>query len=248
MQSQPYRALEFFSGIGGWSYALKHLALEFEILSAFDINVQANQTYKVNHGLTPSAQSIVSLSSEYLDSFNANLWMMSPPCQPFTRNNQTESRDDNDQRSQPFLHLIDQLKIMNKKPLFIALENVVGFEESNCCSLFLASLSSLNYSYIQFHLNPLEFGIPNSRPRYYCLAQLNSTRLDLFPSTNYIYTSIPNLLQRSPKQLKYYLQFDLSTEELVRTNHYRNNSFLKFSFIQFLYYLIRIDIKSQLNY
>lgn len=52
------------------------------------------------------------------------------------------------------------------------LQNVVGFESSECCEKFLQTLSELQYSYVEFILTPTQFGTPNSRPRYYLLASL----------------------------------------------------------------------------
>jgi site-specific DNA-cytosine methylase len=49
-------------------------------------------------------------------------------------------------------------------------QNVVGFENSECCNQFLESLHDVGYYYKQFILTPTQFGIPNSRPRYYCIA------------------------------------------------------------------------------
>jgi site-specific DNA-cytosine methylase len=59
---------------------------------------------------------------------------------------------------------------MTTPPFYIALENVVGFESSECCQQWLSVLTSLHYEIEQFHLTPLQFGIPNARPRYYCIA------------------------------------------------------------------------------
>lgn len=47
---------------------------------------------------------------------------MSPPCQPFTRNNATDSRDMNDPRAKAFTHLIEILPKLLHPPNYIALE------------------------------------------------------------------------------------------------------------------------------
>jgi site-specific DNA-cytosine methylase len=58
------------------------------------------------------------------------LWLMSPPCQPFTRlGNQ---KDDQDNRSASLLHLINLLPELINPPTYILLENVKGFDV--CCS------------------------------------------------------------------------------------------------------------------
>lgn len=47
---------------------------------------------------------------------------MSPPCQPFTRNNTTESRDNVDNRSKGLLHLIEVISVMYNPPQYVLLE------------------------------------------------------------------------------------------------------------------------------
>jgi site-specific DNA-cytosine methylase len=165
------KVLEFFSGLGGWSSALKKLYVDHEVIQAFDINTAANEVYEANHGIKPCNKSILGITTKALDKCNADVWVLSPPCQPFTRNNETDSRDAKDTRSEPFLHLLEVLKQMTNLPKYIALENVVGFESSDCCTSYFDTLRSLNYQFRQFHLDPLQFGIPNSRPRYYCIAK-----------------------------------------------------------------------------
>lgn len=167
------KAVEFFSGIGGWACAIDRLGLQYDVVKAFDINPMANLVYAFNHTAKPSGKSLDKITAKELDSLAADLWMMSPPCQPHTRNNTTDNRDDRDPRSVSFLNLIAQLETMAKRPQRIILENVVGFEASNCCQQFLAQLSALGYSYEQFILSPVAFGMPNSRPRYYCIAWMS---------------------------------------------------------------------------
>ena len=68
------------------------------------------------------------------------MWLMSPPCQPFTRNNTTNSRDTNDPRSKAFIHLTDLLSQLRIPPQYIALE-----------VLSLLFLFSLTPSYLMFN-------------------------------------------------------------------------------------------------
>ena len=178
------RAIEFFSGIGGYHAATQVAGLPIRVISAFDINSDANKVYNFNFGrgqgqtspahtfanshsssassdhASPSVPTIGKHASstlnspisvervadvrasitkptasarEYSTSFTipittkastesienlslANLdgasdnWMMSPPCQPFTRAG--ARRDHTDNRTRPFLHLLDTLQRM----------------------------------------------------------------------------------------------------------------------------------------
>jgi tRNA (cytosine38-C5)-methyltransferase len=221
-----HKIVEFFSGIGGWSCALSRLPPvlgEFKVVAAFDINTLANDVYTYNHKLRPSGKSLERVNAATLENLQANVWVMSPPCQPFTRNNTTEERDANDTRSRAFLYLIEQLQLMKRKPAYIALENVVGFESSVCCESFLKMLREMGYHYQQFHLDPLQFGIPNSRPRYYCTAwRMNSLTPEAVATTvteeslARVYKSLPHLLHSVPPQpLSQYLDHSLDEAQLV---------------------------------
>jgi tRNA (cytosine38-C5)-methyltransferase len=74
--------------------------------------------------------SIESLTKEQLEEKNAFVWMMSPPCQPHTRQHENQNEDMQDPRSKSFLHLCQMISLMdaNTLPRIIMLENVVGFE------------------------------------------------------------------------------------------------------------------------
>ena len=143
LRVNAYSALEFFSGIGGWSAAFKNIAspgFSVQVIGAFDINTLANSVYQYNYGTKPQAVlnhcvilscvpmfsypkvAIESLSLELLQSYRADIWAMSPPCQPFTRNNNTLSRDSVDSRSKAFLHLVDVINKMPDPPSFFVLE------------------------------------------------------------------------------------------------------------------------------
>lgn len=132
------KVLEFFSGIGGWRCALDkhhdhprppaHSPNNFAIAASYDINTVSNQVYQHNFNAQPSPKCINSLTRKGLDKHAAEMWCMSPPCQPYTRNNTSAKRDTNDQRSNAFLHLIQLLKEVYHRPQFILLEVSVA-----CC-------------------------------------------------------------------------------------------------------------------
>ncbi|KAL5227270.1 hypothetical protein ABZP36_015535 [Zizania latifolia] len=63
------------------------------------------------------------------------------------------------------------MKNMCFPPQMLFVENVVGFEVSDTHDQLLEVLSDLNFNTQEFILSPLQFGIPYSRPRYFCLAK-----------------------------------------------------------------------------
>jgi len=131
--------------------------------------------------------SIDKLSLQQVEQWNADIWAMSPPCQPHTRqrkddtndnNNDSKSKnnkskkDVNDPRSSSFQHLLTLLQQMSdhKLPSLILVENVVGFETSISCQQMRCVFRNRGYHVGHFHLTPTQVGLPNDRPRYYCVA------------------------------------------------------------------------------
>jgi DNA (cytosine-5)-methyltransferase 1 len=159
----PLRALEFFSGLGGWRYSLGD---QGRVVRAFDISEPANATYALNHGVRPATRELATLRREEIASFGADLWLLSPPCQPFCR---TGSRLDlADPRSRAFLNLMDLLD--HQPPRAVALENVEGFLGSQAHELLTGLLRKHGFHWKEHHLCPTRFGIPNQRPRVFILA------------------------------------------------------------------------------
>ncbi|KAI8812548.1 S-adenosyl-L-methionine-dependent methyltransferase [Cladochytrium replicatum] len=159
------RALEFFSGIGGLHYGFERSGATGEVVAAFDINPNANACYRHNFGVEPNQTGIDHLTTEHLDSFKANCWLLSPPCQPYTKSG--KMLDDEDPRAAALLHLIRLLPKLSVPPKYIFLENVPNFELSRSKALLVRILRSLGYVFSEWLLSPLQFGVPNERLRYY---------------------------------------------------------------------------------
>eukprot|EP01007_Sphenomonas_quadrangularis_P003132 NODE_571_length_1345_cov_148.524691_g445_i0.p1 GENE.NODE_571_length_1345_cov_148.524691_g445_i0~~NODE_571_length_1345_cov_148.524691_g445_i0.p1 ORF type:complete len:412 (-),score=37.46 NODE_571_length_1345_cov_148.524691_g445_i0:108-1319(-) len=178
---QMVRCCEFFSGIGGMRAALRvacqTIQVPFTIVQAYDVNEHANAAYEANYGHRPSNRSIANLTVDELDALSATIWLMSPPCQPFTHGGL--SLDDADTRTSPLVHLTEILQRIKSPPQFILLENVPHFETSNTHALLLAALKSRDYQTQEFMLSPIQLGYPNERLRYFLLASQSAN----FPTT-----------------------------------------------------------------
>ncbi|CAM6100524.1 unnamed protein product [Calypogeia fissa] len=168
----PIRVLEFYSGIGGLRYSLEKSGVKADLVEAFDINELANDVYEHNFGHRPTQGNIQGLTVQQLDKYKADSWLMSPPCQPYTR--QGLQKDADDARASSFLKIMELLPLMASPPAHVLVENVVGFENSVTHSRLLAVLEDAGFVIQEFILSPLQFGIPYSRPRYFCLAKTNS--------------------------------------------------------------------------
>jgi site-specific DNA-cytosine methylase len=178
--SELFRPIEFFSGIGGWRFALEGMgeALAAKIAAAYDISEVANKVYLHNFGNAPIARELATVSAREIMSLGANAWLMSPPCQPFCR--MGEAKGLKDPRSAAFLRLMDLLPEI--RPRRFVLENVDGFLESEAFLLLAQKLGEADLKWQCFNLCPTQFGIPNRRPRVFVAASTDGLRGDAPPS------------------------------------------------------------------
>ncbi|XP_022106474.1 tRNA (cytosine-5-)-methyltransferase-like, partial [Acanthaster planci] len=155
------RVLEFYSGIGGMHFAIKggvrlqHFSpndwfiksyLDATVIAAVDINDVANKVYKYNFPHANLMQrNIQSITVEEFDEMEADMFLMSPPCQPFTRVGL--KGDLQDPRTQSFLHLLQTLPRLARMPSYILVENVQGFEGSNSRAQLVKTLENCCYDY-----------------------------------------------------------------------------------------------------
>ena len=175
------RVVEFFSGIGGWHagfcQAINEIirtdptSIDFRVVACFDVNPNANTVYAANHPhVSVVTSDLKRLTVKKLNKYRANVWAMSPPCQPHTRNGKKGDR--NDPRSAGFHNLLKILRETQQPPEIILMENVEGFENSLSHAALLEAVrdAQCHYHCEEYILSPTQFGVPNQRDRYYFLA------------------------------------------------------------------------------
>nr|XP_022916822.1 tRNA (cytosine-5-)-methyltransferase [Onthophagus taurus] len=161
------KVLELYSGIGGMHLGLKASNVSGEIITSIDINTVANVVYKHNFPTTNLLnRNIQGLSAQFINKLEVDTILMSPPCQPFTRNGL--KKDVKDPRTDSFMHVLGLIPQLNIKNILI--ENVKGFETSEMREILIKTLNDENYQYQEYILSPHQFGVPNTRHRYYCVA------------------------------------------------------------------------------
>ncbi len=172
------RALEFFCGIGGFSAAVA--GWNVQVTGAFDQNAAALAVYRLNFPAHDVRQyDLERLTSDELMMSGADLWWLSPPCQPYCVRG--ARRDLEDPRARSLARLLALLGTMPAEhlPRHLALENVAGFARSQARSRLLDLLAARGYHVHERFLCPTELGIPSRRPRYYLTAswlRLNSPK------------------------------------------------------------------------
>ena len=203
------RLLELFSGIG----AVASAAGEFDVVGAIDIGQPAANVYKRNFSSSVLVREISTLSNEALADFQADVWWMSPPCQPFTRRGL--KADIHDPRCQALLRLIDAISSI--QPTVVAMENVHGFESSLAFARMQEVLGDVGYRIATEKLCSSQFGIPNLRPRFFVIA----TRFGepaLAPPDSKTIQSIERFLD-APEQLSRWEGLEVSEQQLREYAH-----------------------------
>ncbi|KAL5288319.1 TRDMT1 family protein [Megaselia abdita] len=179
--------LELFSGIGGMHYALKYSGVPGTVKAAIDINPVANEVYSHNHpDVLLLNKNIQSLTPAKIKTFGVNTILMSPSCQPFTRNG--KQLDSLDARTDALKHISSILKDLTTIE-YILMENVKGFETSRSRDSYLNALKEVGFYIREFILSPSHFGVPNTRHRYFCLARKSK---DFQFGGDTLWTEIPN--------------------------------------------------------
>jgi site-specific DNA-cytosine methylase len=157
------RALELFSGLGGWRCAL---GARGTVVAAYDVSEAANATYALNHGEAPKARELATIPQADLAAHGADTWLLSPPCQPFCRMGNRQGLED--RRSRAFRHLMDLFR--EAPPERLVLENVGGFLGSDAHDLLAGRLRAHGMHRLDLEACPSRFGLPNQRPRVFVVA------------------------------------------------------------------------------
>jgi len=186
--------LEFFSGIGGMRTAFqlasgsasslpRWRALEVdevccraysEVFRSGLVNgVRAQQRWQY----APGQDEIWRCSIDKLPDAafeGAELWLLSPPCQPFTRTG--NHLDVKDRRCAALLRMLEALPKLSSPPRALLVENVPEFMGSKAHGRLRQALDlcgrgkGIEFEVEEFILDPTDFGFPNTRKRFYLLA------------------------------------------------------------------------------
>lgn len=141
-----------------------------DIVCAIDQDEYAHRTYTASWTHRARRWNIAALRPGQLP--EAEVWWMSPPCQPFTVRG--ARRDLDDPRSAPFRRVLELVAAI--RPRAVALENVPTFEGSRAHEALREVLDRAGYMVAERHLCPGQLGVPNKRPRFYLVASLDDLR------------------------------------------------------------------------
>jgi len=217
---------EFFSGIGGMRLSLPSSVRGIPIrnITAFDCSDTANDVYDLNFHAASSSSSIAGeLRRILIDGLKvadvdnrADIWTMSPPCQPSTTTRGAKRQDSKDNRSRGIFHLMSILRAMKQRPRWIFLENVKGFYQSDVWHSWQQTLIECGYSFKHYLLSPIDtVGCPNHRLRYYMAIEHSSMISTISSSSEDVLLELPaTIRQRYPLDVRPLSDYVKSVQEL----------------------------------
>ncbi|WP_421362276.1 DNA cytosine methyltransferase [Agrobacterium rosae] len=161
----PLKVLELCAGAGGTSLGL--MAAGFEHVSLIERKRNAAATLKKNWPTWPVKQrNAKSLTDDFLAKFRGiDLLAAGLPCGP------GESRTDAEDLYPEMARIIDAIR-----PRSFLLEHDAGQRQDidhRERGRNLARLRALHYQVLEFNLDPMDFGIPSSRRRYFVVGILS---------------------------------------------------------------------------
>ncbi len=163
--NEPLKGIDLFCGIGGFRLAMEDSGVQCVFSS--DIDKFAQQTYEANFHEVPVGD-ITKVAAKDIPSFD--ILAAGFPCQPFSYAGEKKGFEDTTRGTLFF----DICRILEyHKPAMVFLENVKGLvshKNGETLKVIIDNLRKLGYYPHWQILSSLDFGLPQKRERWYCVA------------------------------------------------------------------------------
>lgn len=176
MEKDNMIGIDLFSGAGGLSLGAEMAGIDVTI--AVEKDSYAAQTYRVNHPHTLIInEDICQVKNLHFNRGNQSLVLFGgPPCQGFSTSNQKTRNKNNPQNwlFQEFIRIAKEIM-----PDWIVFENVKGIKETEK-GFFVTEISQtlmeLGYTCTTMVLCASDYGIPQTRSRFFLIGSLHGKR------------------------------------------------------------------------
>lgn len=161
---EKFKFIDLFSGLGGFRIAMESLGGKCVLSS--EIDKHAVETYFSNFNEMPIGDITKVNVAEIPDH---DVLCAGFPCQPFSIGGLRKGFEDT--RGTLFFDVARIIK--EKKPKVVFLENVAGIvshDSGNTLRVIINSLEELEYKVHYKVMNASDYGIPQNRNRWYCIA------------------------------------------------------------------------------
>ena len=162
---KKYKGIDLFCGIGGFRLAMN--SNQVECVFSSDNDKFAQQTYEANFHEVPTGD-IKAVDEKDIPQFD--ILTAGFPCQPFSYAGEKQGFND-EVRGTLFFDICRILEY--HKPPMVFLENVKGLKSHNkgkTLRTILDTLKELGYYPHWTILSSLDYGLPQKRERWYCVA------------------------------------------------------------------------------
>ena len=192
-----WKCIDLFAGCGGLSLGLH--AAGFDCIFAIEAHEDAFDTYRTNlldtglagtgwpDWLELGTVDILSFSKKHVENLRSlrgkvHLVAGGPPCQGFTTNGRRNPDDPRSLMVETYIEIIDHVR-----PSLALLENVRGFasmphtEGGTYASAVRRRFEAIGYDVWDDVLLAADWGVPQRRPRYICIAARKDCLLGIDP-------------------------------------------------------------------
>lgn len=176
------KMIELFSGIGAQASALDLAGIAYKTVAISEIDKYAIQSYELIHGSTYNLGDISVI--DIGDIPDCDLITYSFPCQDLSVAGKQQGAEEGSGTRSSLLWECKKI-IKAKKPKYLLMENVknlVGKTHFQNFQKWLDFLSNLGYNNYWKVLNAVDYGVPQSRERVFCVSILNSEKDFEFPT------------------------------------------------------------------
>lgn len=206
--NEHINVIEFFSGIGAQSKALKRAEIDFTVVDAVDVNKYSVTAYNAIHGTNFEPQDI----TQWDKNINVDLIFHSSPCQDFSLSGKGEGGNEGSGTRSSLMHETKRI-VAKLKPKWVIWENVKGVLSKKHIHNFHQYVNDMdNLGYITYYqvLNSKDYGTPQSRERIFAV----SIRKDIdtgyeFPKPFPLTRFLQDILEDEVDE-KYYIKQELS--------------------------------------
>lgn len=206
--------IDLFAGVGGFRLALDDLG--HECVFSSEINSSCQKVYEKNFGDKPVGD-ITKINPKDIPDFD--ILCGGFPCQPFSLCGKKEGFKD-ETRGTLFFNIAEIISV--KKPKMILLENVKGLvthDKGNTLNIIKKTLQEYGYKVFYKVLDTYDFGIPQYRERWYCVAFLDNVNTFTFPEGNDKGTTLADIMDKD----FYNTQLLFSEDENARIDYHFEN-------------------------
>ena len=203
----------FFSGIGSPEKALSNLKEEgiikdYELMFFSEIDKNAIKSFCAIHNVSEELNlgNITEIKGDNLP--YCDLWIGGFPCQDISCAGKMKGFDSTSStRSSLGWEMIRLIREVKEKPKYVIFENVANITSKafkDTLNLFKSDLEELGYTLYDKTLNAIDYGIPQTRKRYFLIAILNNCKEFEFPKPIESTLKFKDLLDKDVEE-KYYL-------------------------------------------